>query len=389
MKWIPIAGLLVLALSAASVASWFLFRPDAAASYRTSEVRKEDLSQVVTATGSLEAVVSVEVGTQVSGKISEILVDFNDHVEAGQVVARIDPSLLEADVRSSQAGVTLASAQEKLARQALDRTTALHARQAATDQELESALAQSRVADAQRVAQDVGLERARRNLSYATIVSPTTGTVVSRAVEVGQTVNAGLSAPKLFEVAQDLAKMQILASVDEADIGLVKAGQSARFTVQAWGDRTFDGMVRQVRLEPAVADNVVTYTVVVDVNNEDGTLLPGMTATADIVVAEAPSALCVPAAALRFKPPAEVDTTIRGNKLWTPDGDGLRALPVEVGLVGDDCTQVTGPEVVEGLLVATGTSQVETKDAAGAAAASPFQKTSQGRDHPPGPPGAF
>ncbi|MBN1335906.1 MAG: efflux RND transporter periplasmic adaptor subunit [Deltaproteobacteria bacterium] len=376
-------------LLAGGALAWVLWRPSPEAPWKTVAVQRQDLEQLVTATGSLEAVVSVEVGTQVSGIVSEILVDFNDRVEAGQVVARIDRALLEADVRTAEAGLMQARAEAERAGLALQRTRSLHEHQAATDEELEAAIADADVAAATRSTREVALERARRNLSYATITSPITGTVVSRAVDVGQTVNAGLQAPTLFEIAQDLSRMQILAAVDEADIGEVAARQPARFTVQAYGDAHFEGSVRQVRLEPKVSENVVTYTVVIDVDNPDGRLLPGMTATVDIVTAQAEDVLCVPPSALRFQADREASAASESrSRLWVRGEQGLQPIPVEVGLVGDGCTQVTGEGLDEGTEVVTGSNQAGAKPAANASS-SPFQQGGAGGGRRMGPPGGL
>lgn len=349
-------------------------------SFRTSEIVRDDVRQVVTATGTLQAEQTVEVGTQVSGIVSELGADFNDQVTAGQVLARIDTSLLEADVASANA--RLAETKATDARLALEeaRIVRLHGVQAATDQELEVARAERAVAAAQVRTAEVSVERARRNLRYATINAPITGTVIASYVEVGQTVNAGLSAPKLFLLAGDLAQMRILAPVDESDIGLIKEGQGARFTVQAYPDRTFTGVVQQVRLQSATAESVVTYTVVVTVANEDGALLPGMTASVEFIVAEAPAALCVAGSALRYRPdetvavvgapaaaptPDEAGGRGGGGKrrtkeasstgtLWLPEGTAVRALPVTVGLRGSTCTEVSGAGVDEGVSAVVG-----------------------------------
>ncbi len=376
-------------LLAGGALAWWLWRPSQEPPWKTVAVQRMDLEQVVTATGSLEAVVSVAVGTQVSGIVSEILVDFNDRVEAGQVVARIDRALLEADVRTAEAGLAQARAEAERAALALRRIRSLHEHQAATDEELEEATADADVAVAAQSTREVALERARRNLGYATITSPITGTVVSRAVDVGQTVNAGLQAPILFEIAQDLSRMQILAAVDEADIGEVAAGQSARFTVQAYGDARFEGSVRQVRLEPKVAENVVTYTVVIDVDNPDGRLLPGMTATVDIVTARAEDVLCVPPSALRFQASRGAPGAAEaGSRVWVAREQGLEPIVVKVGLVGDGCTQVTGEGLDEGTQVVTGANQVGSKPAANASS-SPFQQGGAGGGRRMGPPGGL
>lgn len=341
------------------------------------------MRKVVSATGTITADPSVEVGTQVSGIVSEILVDFNDEVKAGQVLARIDTSLLEADVASATARLAGARAARERLELDLERMEALHERQAVSDQEIETARADHAVAVAQARSAQVSLDRARRNLGYATIRAPIDGTVVRRDVEPGQTVNAGFSAPTLFQLAGDLSRMLILVAVDESDIGQIQPGQAVEFTVQTWPDRTFYGKVRQVRLASKMEESVVTYTVVVDVPNEDRTLFPGMTATAEFVVAEAKGALCVANGALRFRPddalPVAGEREPKGPVLWTLEGAALRAVPVETGLRGADCTEISGEGVAEGLDVVVG---VDREAADGGS--SPFQQQKANGRRPPG-----
>ena len=383
MKSRASVALVALLLALGGAAWWGLRARAPAEAWRTVEVTRTDVRQVVSATGTLDAVTTVEVGTQVSGILAEILVDFNDRVTRGQLLARIDTALLDADVASAHA--RLAEAMANRDRLALDeaRIEALHARAAVTDQELEAAHADAAIADAQVRSAEVALSRARRNLAYATITSPIDGTIIQRDVDVGQTVNAGLSAPTLFLIAGDLARMQILANVDESDIGQIREGQAVSFTVQAFPERTFDGEVRQVRLQSTMEESIVTYTVVVDVENTDGTLLPGMTATAEFIVAEAKAVLCVPHAALRYQPetpPISTDATgaaprAKGGKaskegtLWLPDGGTLVPLRVTTGLRDATCTEITGEGVTEGQKAVVG---VERAKAEGGT--SPFQQ---------------
>ncbi len=410
----------VMVLAAAGGGAWWAWgRPAEAPTWRTATLERQDVRQVVSATGTLEAVQTVEVGAQVSGIVAALGADFNDRVEAGQVLARIDPALLSADVASAAARLAEEKALAERLALALDRVERLHAQRITTDDERDEARANHAVALAQVRAAEVALDRARRNLSYATIAAPISGTVIRRDVEVGQTVNAGLSAPKLFLLAGDLARMHILANVDESDIGRIREGQAVTFTVQAFPDRVFPGEVRQVRLQSATAESVVTYTVVVGVDNAEGVLLPGMTTTVEFQVAEVKDTVCVSSAALRYRPddtvpivgadpaaegaaaspegaaaPAAAPAAVpgapaaaaaptsrgsgegrggrggRGKKggddasgtLWVADGAGLRALPVTVGLRGATCVEVAGDGVAEGLVVVTG---VERADAAG------------------------
>ncbi|MCK6524976.1 efflux RND transporter periplasmic adaptor subunit [Myxococcota bacterium] len=356
--------------------------------WRLDAVRRGDVTSTVSATGTLEAVRTVEVGTQVSGLIAELGADFNDTVKAGQVMARLDRRLLEAAVAAAKAEVDLREANAVQAKHALTRAEALRAQGAVSEEELETAAVAVAVADAQRRAAAVELDRARANLSYATITAPIDGTVIRRDVEVGQTVNAGTSAPTLFLLAGDLTQMRILAAVDESDIGKVKQGQAVRFTVQAYDDRKFEGVVEQVRLESTLAENVVTYTAVVSVPNPDGALLPGMTATVDFIVETVTDTLCAPNAALRFRPddslidPAALAAREAqreaakaeggggssgggggrgrrgggsGGTLYTTNAAGLLVPSrVKTGLSDGSCTVVEGEGLTEGLEVVTG-----------------------------------
>ncbi len=297
--WIPVLAVILLAAG-----GWFLLGRGGGSdeAYRFTPVERGDVESVISSTGTLEAVETVEVGTQVSGIISHIYADFNDHVTKGQVIARLDTTLLAIAVRDAEASVERARAQLDQAQRDYVRTTALRADSLVSVNDVNTATLNLDVAKAAMNTADIGVERARRNLAYATIYAPISGTVIARDVDVGQTVAASLSAPRLFLIANDLSKMQILASVDESDIGRIRDGQTARFTVQAYPDRTFTGLVRQVRLQSATVENVVTYTVVVDVDNPDRILLPGMTATVDFVTAREDSVFTVANAALRFRP---------------------------------------------------------------------------------------
>lgn len=383
-------GLLLLA---AGGGLWWWFHPaEEAPVWRLEAIERADVQSVVTATGLLEAVRTVEVGTQVSGLIDELLVDFNDPVTAGQVIARIDDALLKADVASARASFDIAAAELAQAKLDSARLEALVPKGAASAEELEQARTALSLAEARQRAARVTLDRAETNLRYATIRSPIDGTVVRRDVELGQTVNAGMSAPTLFLLAGDLTKMQVLAAVDEADIGRVAKDQPVEVRVRTWPDDSFPGRVSQVRLQSTTVESVVTYTVVVEVENPDGRLLPGMTADLDFVVETAPQALCVAASALRFQPEAtqlaaappsagekgEKGRGGRGGKrsgsrtLWTVGADGLlNPLPVKTGLVGRTCTVVEGEGLSEGLEVVAGVERSESS----AAGASPFQRS--------------
>ena len=286
-------------LPAAAGGAWFYQRADASAlpAYRTAAVERADLRSTVSATGALSAVRTVQVGTQVSGQVAEIFVDFNDRVKKGQLLARIDPTLQEAAVEEAQAGLERAQAQLTQARGEYERQKQLHDAKIVTASEFSATEANFRVGQAQLRSAEIALNRARQNLGYTRIHSPIDGVIVERNVDVGQTVAASLSAPQLFLIANDLTQMQILASVDESDIGSIREGQPVTFTVQSYQNQSFTGTVQQVRLQSTTQDNVVNYTAVVSVQNPNGRLLPGMTATVEFETAMAADALTVPNAA--------------------------------------------------------------------------------------------
>lgn len=271
-------------------------------SYRTEAVQRGNISVRVTATGTVQAVTTVLVGSQVSGTISALYADFNDRVRRGQVLAQLDPTFLRAQVAQTKAELVQAEVRVRQAERDSARVYPLQAGGMVSQVEIDAArtaLDQSRAA---RAAARAALERVETNLRYATIESPIDGVVVSRDVDVGQTVAASLSAPTLFTIANDLTQMQLEVAVDEADIGMVKSGQQATFTVDAHPNDTFNGTVHQIRLAPETVQNVVTYTVVILVDNPELKLLPGMTANVSILVAEARDVLRAPAMALRFRP---------------------------------------------------------------------------------------
>ena len=296
--------------------------------YETTVVDRGPITAKVTATGTLSALVTVQVGTQVSGRIDKILVDFNSTVKKGQVIAKIDPLLFQAALEQSKANyaasegnVLKLQAKADDAKLQFDRAQALFERKAIAQQDLDTARANSRAADGDLVAAKGNLEQAKAslhqaqlNLSYTTIVSPTTGTVISRSVDVGQTVAASLSAPTLFLIAEDLTKMQVDTSVSEADIGKLKAGLPAQFTVDAYPTKIFRGTIRQLRNAPQTVQNVVTYDAVIDVSNPNLELRPGMTANVTFVYDQRDSALRVANAALRFQPPPELASGAGGGR---------------------------------------------------------------------------
>jgi HlyD family secretion protein len=401
--------------------------------YRFVEIERGDIEYKVSSTGKLEATTTVQVGTQISGRVVALYADFNDPVQRGQIIARIDTTLLAQDVRAAEATLARRRAEVNLRTQELDRLRKLSEQDLVAESEAEVAESNLAVAKADLVSAQASLEGAKQNLAYATIRAPIDGVVVERTVDVGQTVAASLSSPQLFRIAEDLSKMRILVSVDESDIGAIREGQPARFTVQAYPVDEFAGIVKQVRLQSVTEENVVNYTVVVDVDNSDLKLLPGMTATVDFVIQEAEDVLKVSNAALRFRPTEEMLAQVRDRRgdtaqaeggdgrsrgargsgaqgaggprtgspgtmgagtrsraasdssasLWILDGRGrLRIERVRTGLTDGQFTEIRGTAIQEGMEVIAG---VTGSDEEGAK--NPFQAQRQqqfGRPRPPG-----
>lgn len=270
--------------------------------YKTQALAKGDVTQTVSANGTLNPVTLVSVGTQVSGTVKKLHVDFNDQVKAGQVLAELDDAIYSAQVRQSDASVASAQASLQLARANEARMTSLFQQEYVSRQELDQAVQARAAAEAQARLTRAQNDRDRANLGYSVIRSPVSGVVVDRSIDVGQTVAASFQTPTLFKIAQDLTQMQIYTTFAEADIGAIRVDQPVRFNVDAFPNRSFSGKVKQVRLNPTTQQNVVTYNVVVAVENPEQVLLPGMTAYVSIAVAQKKDVLLVPNTALRFKP---------------------------------------------------------------------------------------
>ncbi len=376
----------------------------------TARVTRGSVVETVSATGALEAVTTVQVGTQVSGTIKALFADYNSTVRKGQVIAQLEPSLFQTQVEGARATVARLEAEVDGARvQVADsqlklrRARELAAAQLIAATELEAAEAAARQADAglkaaeaQVVQARASLNQSQVNLGHTTIVAPIDGVVISRSVDVGQTVAASMQAPTLFVLAQDLRRMQVNASVDEADIGRIAAGQPVRFRVDAYPTERFTGVVRQVRLEPVVEQNVVSYVTVIDVPNPDLKLKPGMTATVTIEVARADDVLRVPNAALRFRPPSEVPGTMRqptgagkvndrgarggGNAgVWRTRQGQLERVPVNTGISDGVTTAVLGGELRADEDVVTATAESTRAEAPAAAGSSPLIPQRPGR----------
>jgi HlyD family secretion protein len=305
-------------------------RNGGAANYQTATITRGPITQAVTATGTLNPVVNVQVGSQVSGNIAKLFVDFNSEVKAGQVVAQIDPVLFQATVTQAEGDLANAQAALELAKVNATRMQELFTRKTSSQADLDQAMANLHQAEANVKIKQGALDRARADLEHCTITSPIDGVVISRSVDVGQTVAASLQAPVIFAIANDLTKMQIDANVAEADVGVVKVDQNVDFTVDAFPMETFHGKVVQVRNAPITVQNVVTYDTVIGVSNPDLKLKPGMTANVSIIVAHKDDVLQIKNAALRFRPPdaTPVETRRMGTSRTGRPGGG-RGVPHE------------------------------------------------------------
>ena len=327
--------------------------------YQTTPVTRGELTQLVTATGQLNPVTNVQVGSQISGTIAKLFADYNSAVTAGQVVAQIDPATYTAATQQAEADLASSKAGFELAQVNANRSRQLFENKLIPQSDFDQAQATLHQAEANVQLKTAALEKSRVDLSRCTIFSPVDGTVISRSVDVGQTVAASLSAPILFQIANDLAKMQIDANVAEADVGSVAVGQDVDFSVDAFPNRTFHGQVVQVRNAPVTVQNVVTYDTVIAVNNEDLKLKPGMTANVSVIIAHHDDALKVPNAALRFRP-TDTASTNNAPHAWGGKKRGERAPSKNVYVLGPDnkpqpvqikagITDGVATEVLEGL----------------------------------------
>ena len=343
--WIAVVVIVIVA-----VAAWAMSggKKEEDINFKEEKVALKTLQNSVTATGTIEAVTSVTVGTQVSGIVNKLYVDYNSQVKKGQVIAELDKTNLLSELNTAKAN--LASAQSSLNYQAanMERYKTLYKKGLVSADEYENALLTYRQAKEQVASSKENVQRAQTNLGYATITSPIDGTVISKSVEEGQTVAASFNTPELFTIAKDLTNMQVVANVDEADIGGVKEGDRVTFTVDAYPDDTFEGTVKQVRLEATTTNNVVTYEVVISAPNADLKLKPGLTANVTIYTQERSGVLAVANKALRFTPTKEtvgkdmkiVDCKSK-NKVWTLNGNTLTAHPVTIGQSDGINTEIT------------------------------------------------
>ena len=359
--------------------------------YATATIHKGEISESVTATGTIEPVTEVEVGTQVSGIIDKIHVDYNSVVTKGQLIAEMDRVTLQSELASQRAAYNGAKAEYEYQKKLYERNKTLNEKQLIAATDYEQSVYNYEKARSNYESSQASLAKAERNLSYATITSPIDGVVISRDVEAGQTVASGFETPTLFTIAADLTQMQVVADVDEADIGQVADGQRVQFSVDAYPDDMFEGTVLQVRLEATTESNVVTYEVVIDAPNPDLKLKPGLTANVTIFTLEKDDAAAVPTKALRFIPNAElleeigltaVETDSQAapgsRELWVKEGTTLRPRRVYAGAASGDMTEIT-----EGL---TGSEEIVT----GLVTAKPREETAAIERSPfmPGPPGS-
>lgn len=354
--------------------------------YETATAGLSDISSSITATGSIEPVTSVEVGTQVSGIVSKIFVDYNSIVTKGQIIAELDKTNLLSELSTAKSNCASAKSEMDYQKSNYDRYTVMHDKGLISDNDFESArLSYIKAKESYQTSLN-SVAKAETNLGYATITSPIDGVVLSKAVEEGQTVAASFSTPTLFTIAQDLTDMRVIADVDEADIGEVKEGQRVTFTVDAFPNDTFNGQVTQVRQEATTESNVVTYEVVISAPNNDLKLKPGLTANVTIFTMEKKNVLAVPSKALRFTPNEhltgkdEVIADCEGNeKVWIKEGKTLKAYPVKTGTTNGTLT-----EILSG--VKAGAAVITDFNLTGAA---PANAEGEDNSNPfmPGPPG--
>lgn len=382
--------LVIVAVAAiAALAVWLLSggKKEEKITFDTAAVAPANIMNSITATGTIEPVTSVTVGTQVSGIVSKLFVDYNSVVKKGQVIAELDKTNLMSQLNTAK--TQLATAQSQLNYQTANykRYKTLFEKGLVAADDFDNAKLSYTQAKEQVASAKEEVQRAQTNLGYATITSPIDGVVLSKSVEEGQTVAASFSTPELFTIAQDLTNMQVVADVDEADIGDVKEGERVTFTVDAYHDDTFEGEVKQVRQEATTTNNVVTYEVVISAPNADLKLKPGLTANVTIYTAERKGVLSVPSKALRFTPQKEtvgkmkiVDAANAKNKVWTIEGNSIVAHKVNIGMTDGTNTQIVGG-IAEGTKVVTGLNVM------GGEEEKPMEAQGESSPFAPGPPG--
>lgn len=350
--WLIVAAIVLLAVLIYfyAVATRQRDAPD----YSTAVLRYGDVTQVVSANGTLNPVTVVQVGSQVSGTVQKLLVDYNSRVHQGQVLLELDPTLFKAQVAQDVAALHSAQATLALNRLTEQRSRKLHTMNYVSQADLDQAVASVRTAQAQVEAAAALLQHDRTNLAYTVVHSPVDGVIINRNIDVGQTVAASFQTPTLFSIGQNLRNMQIDVTVDEADVGLVEVGQVVNFTVDAYPERRFAGRVVQIRLNATVQQNVVTYDVVVGVDNPDGKLLPSMTAYANIIVQARHHVLLAPNAALRVRIAGLAAPIGAGSVVYVLEGGKLRSVPVKTGASDGQQTELVAGALKAGEQVVTG-----------------------------------
>lgn len=360
-----------------AVLFFFIFRNSGASVFKTEKISRGDIRSACIATGTVNPITTVLVGTQVSGRVKELYADFNSPVKKGQLIALIDPSPFEsqleqarANLLSAQAGLAKAQATLKESEKNLGRKQQLFKSKVIGTSEIDAeetnfavAKAQVGLAEAQVVQAEASHKLAETNLQYTKIISPVDGIVISRNVDIGQTMAAMFQSPTLFSIAQDLGKMQINTNVDESDIGRIQSGQDAEFVVDAYPETVFNGTVTQVRNAPVVVQNVVTYDVVITVANPDLKLKPGMTANVSIITGIKNGVPRLPNAALRFKPkktPPGI-TAERGQQVWLPQGAEATPVKVKIGITDGSYSELIEGDLAEGQEVIAGYAEKEKK----------------------------
>ncbi len=359
---IPIIGIIILLTIMLSIKAF-----NKRVRYETQDLEKCTITQFVEASGTINPVNTVSVGSTVSGLIKEIYVDFNSQVKKGQVLAQIDPATFEATVQQNQAQINNAQANVAKLQAVADydrkmylRYKNLYAKNFVAKSELDqmystymSDLAQIKAAQAQVRQYQASLKTAQTNLGYTKIIAPVDGTIISREIDLGQPVAASFQAPELFTIAQDLTKMQIEVNVSEADIGKVKEGQDVIYTLDGYPDSEFTGKVTQVRISPTTVSNVVTYSVIVDVKNEDLKLIPGMTANVSIITDKSENVLCAPNIALKFTPNTD-GTKYKNQGIWVMKNRKPHRVDIKTGASDDSNTEVISKDLAEGMKIITG-----------------------------------
>lgn len=383
-------ALVIAAVAAiAALAVWLLSggKKEEKITFDTAAVAPANIMNSITATGTIEPVTSVTVGTQVSGIVSKLFVDYNSVVKKGQVIAELDKTNLMSQLNTAKTQLATAQSQLNYQTANYNRYKTLFEKGLVAADDFDNAKLSYTQAKEQVASAKEEVQRAQTNLGYATITSPIDGVVLSKSVEEGQTVAASFSTPELFTIAQDLTNMQVVADVDEADIGDVKEGERVTFTVDAYPDDTFEGEVKQVRQEATTTNNVVTYEVVISAPNADLKLKPGLTANVTIYTAERKGVLSVPSKALRFTPQKEtvgkmkiLDAANAKNKVWTIEGNSIVAHKVNIGMTDGTNTQIVGG-------IAEGTKVITGLNVTGGEEKMPMEAQGEKSPFAPGPPG--